>query len=255
MSIVISLITAPPFEWRIVNEGVVHLKDASEEGGTTGGSETVAEFWMAKYPVTNAQFQCFIDDPDGYRNMQWWEFSPQARQWHVDHPHPRTTAFAGDLLPRTRVSWFEGVAFCRWLTAKITGENGLVDDWVIRMPTEQEWQRAAVGDTGWVYPWGNSLNHLHANYGNQVGQPTPVNQYQQGQSPYGVLDMSGNVWERYRRIPSHGVLFVCTTYQTFCENPHPLGSPSPKSQVQRFRRRGCLFVEVAQKICRKNMTI
>lgn len=52
LSIVISLITASPFEWCFVNKGVVHLKDASEEGGTTGGSETVAEFWMARYPVT-----------------------------------------------------------------------------------------------------------------------------------------------------------------------------------------------------------
>jgi formylglycine-generating enzyme required for sulfatase activity len=195
-SSVISQITAPPFEWCVIDSGLVSLEDASGEGGSIGGSETVAPFWMARYPVTNAQFQGFTADPDGYRNPLWWEFSPQARQWHVDHPNPRATAFPGDLLPRTRVNWFESMAFCNWLTVKISGENDLLVNWVIRLPTEQEWQRAAVGDTGWVYPWGNTLSHAAANYGSQVGRPTPVDQFQQGQSPCGVLDMIGNVWER-----------------------------------------------------------
>jgi formylglycine-generating enzyme required for sulfatase activity len=63
------------------------------------------------------------------------------------------------------------------------------------LPTEQEWQRAAVGDTGWSYPWGNELDESRANYGNQIGQATNVDRYLQGQSPYGVMDMIGNLRE------------------------------------------------------------
>lgn len=150
---------------------------------------------MAKNPVTNAQYQAFIDDPHGLRDAQWWEFSAQARQWHLDHPCPKPTAFSGDHLPRTRVSWFDSMAFCAWLSAKLRRQDLRTSAGVVRLPVEQEWQRAAVGDTRWVYPWGNEMNKLRGNYGNNTGRPTPVDQYFDGKSPYGVVDLIGNVWE------------------------------------------------------------
>ena len=95
--------------------------------------------------------------------------------------------------PRETVTWYAAVAFTRWLSAK-TGEK-------IALPTEQQWQRAAQGDDGLAYPWGNEWDGKKCN--NSVGlvrlftnnKPTPVTQYPQGASPFGALDMSGNAWE------------------------------------------------------------
>ena len=80
------------------------------------------------------------------------------------------------------------MAYCRWLSAK-TGME-------IRIPSEQQWQRAAIGDTGWSYPWGDEIDKTWCNYSESgIGQPTPVTQYDVGASPYGAYDMIGNVWE------------------------------------------------------------
>ena len=192
---VIERIIGSPFDWCLVTGGLVELDDASLWGGSAGGKYPVPDFWMAKYPVTNSQYQAFVEDPDGFRNTQWWEFSPQARQWHLDHPSSKPTAFSGELLPRTRVSWFDSMAFCAWLSGKLKIHNLKTTAGVIRLPFEQEWQRAAIGDSGWFYPWGNDLNKSYTNYGKNIGHPTPVVEYGEWTSPYGVVDMVGNIWE------------------------------------------------------------
>jgi formylglycine-generating enzyme required for sulfatase activity len=97
-------VLSPPFEWCRVLGGTVTLEDAQQRGGTKGGDYQIADFAIAKYPITNAQYQKFVADPNGYRNVQWWAYSPQATRWHKGHPHPKPTAFAGADLPRTRVS-------------------------------------------------------------------------------------------------------------------------------------------------------
>lgn len=180
-------ILGAPFEWCHVPAGTVTLLNASDSGGTTGGEHHVAEFAIGKYLITNTQYKSFAVHSNGFCNPAWWEYSPQAVQWHQDHRHPKRTAFEGQDLPVTRVSWFDSVAFCNWLSAEL-GTN-------IRLPTEQEWQRAAVGDTGWSYPWGNDLDETRANYGKRLGQVSPVESFARGQSPFGVFDMVGNLWE------------------------------------------------------------
>src|SRR5512141_1380881 len=71
-----------PFEWCPIPGGTVTLLDASGYGdpqrGTTGGTYQVANFAIAKYLLTNGQYQKFIDHPEGFRDPQWWEFSPQG---------------------------------------------------------------------------------------------------------------------------------------------------------------------------------
>jgi len=193
-----------PFEWCYVKGGSVILETATESGGTKGGTFQVAGFAIAKYPITNAQYDKFLKHSNGYSNSQWWEFSSAAIQWREDHKKPRPTAFDGFDLPRTRVSWFDCMAFCIWLSAELINsvhnEKTLiihdVSSWSVRLPTEQEWQRAALGDTGWRYPWSDNLDEKHCNYGNIIGQPSSVNKYQTGKSIYDVMDMTGNVWER-----------------------------------------------------------
>jgi formylglycine-generating enzyme required for sulfatase activity len=109
------------------------------------------------------------------------------------------TAFIGDDLPMTRVSWFDGMAFCAWLSVQLdirSFDIRNIASWSVRLPTEQEWQRAATGDTDWKYPWGNEFKDGYGNYANQVGlQPSKVGSYPEGASPFGVMDMIGNLWE------------------------------------------------------------
>jgi len=205
LSRITEAILCPPFEWRHVKGGTVTLESAVDHGGTPGGIYHVPDFAIANYPITNAQYVKFLDDPNGYSNSHWWQYSSEAAQWHRDHPRPKPTAFDGPDLPRTCVSWFDSMAFCHWLPAELKNEEGaqhknLPDahnpaTWTVRLPTEQEWQRAAVGDSGWRYPWGDQLDETRGNYGQQVGYPTRVGSYPDGKSPYEVMDMVGNVWE------------------------------------------------------------
>ena len=148
----------------------------------------LGEFFMSKYPITNAQFQAFIDAPDGYKNSAWWQSSLEVRRWHTDHPTPIQAAPNRENHPRTYVCWYEAAAFCQWLSYK-TG-------WTVKLPTEQQWQRAAQGDTTWRFPWGSKFDAALCNTKESEAKGTTlVTQYPKSASPYGVWDLLGNVWE------------------------------------------------------------
>jgi formylglycine-generating enzyme required for sulfatase activity len=90
------------------------------------------------------------------------------------------------------VAWDDAVAFCRWLT-RATSRT-------FRLPTEAEWEKAARGTDGRVYPWGNGWDPARLNCQTSPaaapGATSPVGRYSPlGDSPYGAADMSGNVWE------------------------------------------------------------
>jgi formylglycine-generating enzyme required for sulfatase activity len=93
------------------------------------------------------------------------------------------------------------MAFCYWLSWKIGAypdvnaiAKGVLSP--IHLPTEQEWQRAAQGDDGRKYPWGNQEPTKDlCNFNFNVDQTSPVTHYPKGASPFGALDMAGNVWE------------------------------------------------------------
>jgi formylglycine-generating enzyme required for sulfatase activity len=191
---------AQPFEWCYVNGGSVILTDASDRGGTRGGVFAVHDFAISKYLITNAQFERFVESSNGYVNPQWWEFSEQAMQWRQTRKNAQRTAFPGAKLPRTRVSWFDSMAFCAWLSQSFDNSGSFsveaVITWSIRLPSELEWQRAALGDTSGPYPWGDApVDETRATCANWAGQPTNVDSHPAGASPYGVFDMSGNLSE------------------------------------------------------------
>ena len=131
------------------------------------------EFYIGKYPVTNEQYALFVEQTKGAAPGHWQGGKiPTGKEKH----------------PVVYVSWHEARAFCEWV-GKATGE-------VFRLPSEAEWEKAARGVDGRVYPWGNEAPTGElCNFNNNIGDTTPVEGYPKGANPYGALDMAGNVWE------------------------------------------------------------
>jgi formylglycine-generating enzyme required for sulfatase activity len=181
-----------PFAWVEIPGGRGTM--ATDESGVTLSIPT-ERYWMGKYPVTNAQYAKFID-AGGYKQNRWWTAlgwqTCQKEKW--TQPRFWTDAkwnSADQPQPVVGVSWYEAVAFCQWLS-EATGEK-------IMLPTEAQWQYAAQGGDGRVYPWGNKWEAARCNHnvgGQGIGKTTPVRQYEgKGDSHFGVVDMAGNVWE------------------------------------------------------------
>jgi len=141
----------------------------------------VKPFKIAKYPVTNAQFEVFLNAEDGYKNEKWWEDMEQSQE--AAQPGWREAN-----CPRETVSWYEAVAFCRWLSDK-TGAS-------VRLPSEAEWQQAATGgNPQGEYPWESERDISWCNSGeSDLNRTTAVGMYPQGATQQGVLDMDGNVF-------------------------------------------------------------
>jgi formylglycine-generating enzyme required for sulfatase activity len=184
----------PMLEWITIPEGMLLITEASQNNSANkplrAAQHTmhVNTFRIAKYPVTNQQYQYFLDDPDGYANPRWWGYSTFAQAWHTANPIPSQGQYKGDERPRENVTWFEAMAYCYWLSSKL--------DLPITLPTKQQWRRAAQGDDGRIYPWGNEFDPSVCNTReSRKRMTTLVMLFSEGQSPFGVYDMSGNVWE------------------------------------------------------------
>jgi formylglycine-generating enzyme required for sulfatase activity len=178
--------------WRALPAGVVSIE---------GVQVTVRPCQISQVPITNAVYEQFILD-DGYKNEAWWQFSPFALAWWQDHQNdPIAQPDDNDIpdAPKTYVNWYEAMAFCQWASHKLNA--------TITLPDEAQWQYAAQGNYQWAYPWGekedgkrNDAPHIRAYAAAltlEVGEhaPVPVTTYHQHPSPFGLLDMGGNVSE------------------------------------------------------------
>ena len=124
-------------------------------------------FRIARVPVTNAQYKKFVD-ATGHQAPKHWK-NGQIPDKKEDHPV-------------VYVSWHDALAFCTWAQ--------------VRLPTEADWEKAARGADGRIFPWGNAEpDDKRCNFNKHVGDTTPVGRYPTSASPYGCLDMAGNVWE------------------------------------------------------------
>ena len=168
-----SLLGDKPNEMILIPEGEF-IRGTNERLPDEGPrhKKTTKAFYIDKYEVTNFQYKKFIDDtsrrsPRHFRNRTF----PEGK---VDHPVIYT-------------SWTDAKDYCNW-----AGK---------RLPTDIEWEKAARGVDGREYPWGNKFDIKNANMPlrweriGQFGDTTPVGSFKEGVSPYGLHDMTGNVWE------------------------------------------------------------
>jgi formylglycine-generating enzyme required for sulfatase activity/energy-coupling factor transporter ATP-binding protein EcfA2 len=169
------------------------------------------DYQIGRYPVTNAQWRRFVE-AGGYTTKRYWtkagwrwrqdlgdtwfeRLRKLIPRWREPIISPETywwddRLWNSDNQPVVGVSWFEAVAYCRWLTETVA------DGRVFYLPSEAEWERAARGSDGRIYPWGNEWAADHCN-SQEFGLPrtTPVGSFAEGVSVEGAYDMAGNVWE------------------------------------------------------------
>jgi hypothetical protein len=149
--------------------------EQADEDETPQYPVEVGGFAIGQHAVTVAEYACAVrakavSEPPESDSVDW-----QKQQTHPDRPV-------------VCISWDNALAYCTWL-AKTTGQR-----W--RLPTEAEWEKAARGSDGRIYPWGDIFDD--ARYNTIEGNAritTPVGSHPTGESPYHVQDMSGNVWE------------------------------------------------------------
>lgn len=161
---------------------------------------TLSDYAIARYPVTNAQYALFMAD-DGYNAKQpWWDTAGHAwlRKARDVAPRDWDNERFGKARPNhpvVNVSWYEAMAFCRWLT------QTLIDGYAYSLPTEAEWEYAARGNQRRPYPWGpEDPDDERANFNNRYEGTTAAGCFRGGGTPEGLLDMAGNVWEWTRSV-------------------------------------------------------
>jgi formylglycine-generating enzyme required for sulfatase activity len=183
----------PTVDWRPVPGGDVTVSILSDPNNPYSEVEdtrrkTVGTFRIARYPITVAQYRAFIEPTDGWRDPAWWGDDLYRDSEGNTYEFGR---FGNH--PAVYVSWFDAVAFCRWLSCRL--------GFTVRLPGEWEWQQAATGgDDENVFPWGADWDAKQeawrANtFESRLGAVTAVGMYPAGASPTGALDMAGTVWE------------------------------------------------------------
>jgi formylglycine-generating enzyme required for sulfatase activity len=160
----------------------------SEDGGSDERpvhSVYLDAFWIYQTKVTNAMYATFLNAEGNQTEggVTWLDagdgdvrIHQVSGAWQVDSGYEEH--------PAIEVSWYGAAAYCQWAG--------------VRLPTEAEWEKAACGTEGNIYPWGDSWNSGLANAsgaGDGYSGTSPAGSFPGGASPYGALDMAGNVWE------------------------------------------------------------
>lgn len=198
--------------WVRLEGGVFEMgSDDGEKGERPVHTVRLSPFLISRYPVTNAQYSAFVEDT-GRQPPRHWDGRkiPEGKAEH----------------PVVWVSLSEADAFCDWLTKQI-GERSEK----AHLPTEAQWEFAARGTEGRLYPWGSHQpTPEHANYKETgIDDTSPVGSYPKGVTPDGVHDLAGNVYEWCR-----------DWYGSYPENvePPPQDPTGPTTGLTRVLRGG-----------------
>lgn len=187
---------------------------------------TLPAYWLARYPVTNAQYGAFVQ-AGGYAEPAYWREAAQAGHWRAgqfqglydDAPRSAPAGYGEpfDLPnhPVVGVTWYEALAYSRWLDAQLRAwaetppvlQAALAAGYAVTLPSEAEWEKAARGGVETprrgrsAYPWGNDPDPNRANYNDTgIGSTSAVGAFPGGASPYAIEDLAGNVWEWTRSL-------------------------------------------------------
>ena len=164
-------------------------------------------YLIDKYEVTNAQYKAFVD-ATSHRAPKHWQPSRTGEGSSMTYPPEKANH------PVVYVDWFDANAYCHW-----AGQ---------RLPTEEEWEKAARGTDGRDFPWGNTFDAKRANTPqywlaqNKDGDTMPVGSFENGKSPYGLYDMAGNVYE-----------WTANWYKAYPRNPEPNAHYGEKNKIVR----------------------
>ena len=194
-----------------VGGGMIHIPEGTLLMGSDDGEPAeqpvhrvdLPPFSIDRFETTNAEFAAFVVATGHITSAEatgvGWDWDGEWREvkgadWR--HPHGLASSLQGlERHPVVQVSWIDAQAYCRW-----RGK---------RLPTEAEWERAARGDSGRIYPWSNQPPHVGKRYrasygsdrccraeaGDEYMFTAPVGSFPLGRSPFGLEDMAGNVWE------------------------------------------------------------
>ncbi|KPA12294.1 Serine/threonine-protein kinase pkn1 [Candidatus Magnetomorum sp. HK-1] len=202
-------------------------------------------YFISKYPITNSQFKQFAED-NAYEDVDFWIEAKNANVWQYgkikgyfdkearNYPQNYGSPFNLSNHPVVGVTFYEALAYTRWLTEKLHKEQMIPDNWIVSLPSEAEWEKAARGglnvplspiiislknlneffnnpfnnenivknpEPSRLFPWGNNQDENNANVKNtRINTTSSVGCFNSGMSPFGVEEMIGNVWEWTRSL-------------------------------------------------------
>jgi formylglycine-generating enzyme required for sulfatase activity len=227
-----AVMTVEQMEFCAIPAGPFAAGKAEKKARKNGqAGELPYPYWMSRYPVTHAQYSLFVA-AQGYSKEGYWLEAQKEGYWSKagfkgrydgvvrTAPYAYREPFSLANHPVVGVTWYEAVAFCRWFSEQMT-----IPSWRVRLPSKAEWAKAAVGgletpatplrvawaEQGWGqampaltpngqpqrrYPWGDEFSPELANgQETSIGATSAVGCFGAGASPYGVEELSGNVWE------------------------------------------------------------
>lgn len=206
-------------------------------------------YWMSKYPATVSQFKMFVEASgyltDAEKGMGSWQWSEKDREWIVQMNGSWKNPYfeQGENHPVVSVSWNDAVAYCEWLSKKL--------GWDFKLATAAQFEKGARGIDGRRFPWGNEkpdgtrANYADINFWKKYEdarrpdksiddgftETSPVGSFPAGASPYGLMDMAGNVWEWNHDVYERD-------YFSYMPEKNPSGPPTTGNSDQERENRG-----------------